>query len=278
MSNNSSLISYPTNHSIQIHLNSASGVTNNGTMKSDLLFSFNNILASRNKIIELRISLVKAQIPNSFYLINSSNNQIIVNGTTHTFPVGNYTFSQFILQWNSTVGSTWTLTLSTITNKINFYNAGSSFTFTDNSSSIFKLLGFVQGTTYSSVSGYLTSPNCIDFSGIRNIVVRADNISLQNCICIDTGCGSCLGTIPNNFQFGSIIQYINFTNFKNIFSVHELNSLAIKLCDDNLNLLDFNNIDWTITVQIDIICEEIKDLENFQEVLNREVHSLGEAV
>jgi hypothetical protein len=50
------------------------------------------------------------------------------------------------------------------------------------------------------------------------------------------------------------------------------------LCDDNLNLLDFNNIDWTITVQIDIICEEIKDLENFQEVLNREVHNLGEAV
>jgi hypothetical protein len=269
MSNNSSLISYQTNHSNQIHLNSASGSSNNGTMKSDLLFKFNNILSSHNRIIELRISLVKAQIPNSFYLINSSNNQIIINGTTYTFPVGNYSVSQFISQWNTTVGGIWSLTLSTITNKITFYNTGNSFTFSDNSKSIFKLLGFVNGNTYASVSGYLTSTNCIDFSGIRNIVVRANNISLRNCICIDTGCGNCLGSVPNNFQFGSIIQYVNFTNFKNIFSSSELNSFAIQLCDDNLNLLDFNNIDWTMTIQVDVICEEIKDLANFQEVLEK---------
>jgi hypothetical protein len=273
-----SLIEYQTNHSIQIHLNSASGVIDNGTMKSDVIFNFDDILVSHNRIIELRISLVNAQIPNSFYLINSSNNQIIINGTTYTFPVGNYTFFDFKNQWNTTVGSTWTLTLSTITNKITFYDAGSSFTFSDNSNSIFKLLGFVKGTTYSSVGGYLTSSFCIDFSGIRNIVVLADNIALQNCICIDTGCGSCLATIPNNFQFGSIIQYVNFTNFKNIFSSSNLNSLEIELCDDNLNLLDFNNVDWSMTVQIDIIREEIKDLANFQEVYEKEIHNLGNVV
>jgi hypothetical protein len=278
MSSNSSLIAYQTIHSIQIHLNSSSGISNNSTLKSDLLFSFDNILASRDKIIELRISLVKAQIPNSFYLINSSNNQIIINGTTYTFPVGNYSISQFILQWNTTVGIGWTIILSTITNKLTFYNSGNSFTFSDNSNSIFKLLGFVKGTTYSSVGGYLTSSNCMDFSGIRNVVVRANNVALQNCICVDVGCGSCLATIPNNFQSGSIIQYVNFTNFKNIFSTSEFNSLAIQLCDDNLNLLDFNNIDWTMTVQVDIIIEEIKNLANFQEVYEKEVHNLGNVV
>ena len=137
------------------------------------------------------------------------------------------------------------------------------------------MLGFVKGITYSSASGYLTSPYCIDFSGIRNIIVRANNISLQNCICVDTGCGSCLATIPNNFQSGSIIQYVNFTNFKNIFSVAELNSLAIELCDDNLNQLDFNNIDWTMTVQVDAICEEIKDISTVEEIYQKEVRNLG---
>jgi hypothetical protein len=272
-------ITYQTNHTCQIFLNSSSAnVYANGSMKSNCVFYFRNVLPPFKNSIKLRISIVKAQIPNSFYIINNTNNQIIVNGTTYTFPVGNYTITQFISQWATTVGSTWSLVFSSITNKLTFSNQGNTFTFTDNSQSIFQLLGFVKGTSYGSVGGYLTSTYSVDFSGIRNVIVFCNSVNVNNFYCSDQGCSNILGTIPNNYQPSSIIQYVNFTNFKNIFHASELSSLVIELLDDNLNPIDFNNVDWAITLQIDNICEVVKDFADLHDVYKKEVDNFNEDV
>jgi hypothetical protein len=36
--------------------------------------------------------------------------------------------------------------------------------------------------------------------------------------------------------------------------------------DDNRNYIDFNNIDWTITLQVDILSEIIKNIDNLEDL------------
>jgi hypothetical protein len=56
-----------------ITLNSKYGIQENGTKKSKLLFNFKNLLSDDSNILKSFITVVNAQIPCSFYVINDSN-------------------------------------------------------------------------------------------------------------------------------------------------------------------------------------------------------------
>ena len=58
----------------RIILNSAHGISLNGSYKSNLFFTFNGLLTQEDNIEQVQISLVNAQIPVSFYTINYTNN------------------------------------------------------------------------------------------------------------------------------------------------------------------------------------------------------------
>ena len=58
-----------------ITLNSANAILNNGTMLSNVLFLTGCILEEDTSIIDTHRSVANAQIPVSFYVINSSNNK-----------------------------------------------------------------------------------------------------------------------------------------------------------------------------------------------------------
>ena len=36
--------------------------------------------------------------------------------------------------------------------------------------------------------------------------------------------------------------------------------------DDNRNFIDFNNVDWTITLQIDILSEVFETIDNLEDI------------
>ena len=114
-------ISYQTIQSSQIYLNSSSAMLMNGTAKSYVHFYIQNAINTTNKnTIEMRVSLVNAQLPCSFYQINNFNNTIIINGISYMFPNGNYNVNSFITTWKSVVGSTWVLSFSSFTNTFIF--------------------------------------------------------------------------------------------------------------------------------------------------------------
>ena len=120
------LISYQTIYSNQIYLNSSQATTFlNGSKKSNLKFDLKDVVTLDKNSIEVRLSLVSAQIPYSFYQINSTNNKIILYylGTTTPYyiPYGNYNVNTFITQWNITLNNIITLTYSTVTNTFTFH-------------------------------------------------------------------------------------------------------------------------------------------------------------
>jgi hypothetical protein len=63
-----------------------------------------------------------------------------------------------------------------------------------------------------------------------------------------------------------LIFYNNVTNYKTIFNNSQLSSIQIQIVDDSNNLINFNNIDWALTLQIDDVHEVIQDLSTIQEI------------
>jgi hypothetical protein len=86
MSKINNLITYQTKTSTQIYLNSATAdIYMNGTMKSNLVFFFEDPLQINKQAYEMRLSVVNAQMPISWYLINDTNNFIKINSTNYYF-------------------------------------------------------------------------------------------------------------------------------------------------------------------------------------------------
>ena len=138
-----------------IIFNSEHGRLLNGTYESDIEFQFNGLLKQEDDIQQIQISLVNAQIPVSWYIINYTNNVFTLqlgNNITKTYyiSVGNYNANSLITALNTLINdSNFSITISKITGKLAFtYNT--IFTiYSDNNYSICSILGFDINTVYN---------------------------------------------------------------------------------------------------------------------------------
>ena len=75
-----------------------------------------------------------------------------------------------------------------------------------------------------------------------------------------------MATIPISSIGTGYILYHNYTHYNNLFKNSEISTIDISIMDDNRNFIDFNNIDWTITIQIDILSEIVHSIDNLQDI------------
>ena len=61
-----------------------------------------------------------------------------------------------------------------------------------------------------------------------------------------------LAILPINKASYGILLYENNSGYKPILRTKILNGFDIQFLDDEGNLLDFNNVDWHVTLQLDI--------------------------
>jgi len=261
---------FQTMDSHQIYVNSSNAdLYINGSMKSNITFFFSDVIQTNKRMVEKRISIVNCQFPVSFYLFNASNNQIIINGVIQYFPIGNYNINNFITTWQSSFGSLWTLTYNKIINKI-IISYPTSFTISDNKFSFFNILGLVNDTSYTSTyngtSYILSCPYCCDFSGIPCIDIKTATFNLNNTDSYHGSRTNTIASIPVNSK--NIVYYNNYTHYNSIFKNTHLEELNLMIQDENDNFIDFNNLNWSITFQIDVIYEHIEDIDTLDDVYN----------
>ena len=108
-------------------LNGAHGRLLNGTYKSDIEFQFNGLLKQEDDIQQIQISLVNAQIPVSWYIINYTNNVFTLqlgNNITKTYYISVGYANSLITALNALINdSNFSITISKITGKLTFtYN------------------------------------------------------------------------------------------------------------------------------------------------------------
>jgi len=235
----------------QINLSSSTtDARRNGILNSNLSFNIPNLLRKDKNIIYNTIKITHAEIPYSFYIINEYNNILSLSTGQINLTLGNYNANTFLRLLQTLLPVGYIITFDTSTGKFTLeYNT--TFTILNNST-CYKLMGFEKNINYTSSGNKIIMPYPASFLGTKNIYIKCPNIILDN-YNTQTKDYITLLSIPANVPPYGIILYENTSNMKNVIKNNHLDRLEIFIYDDDNNLIDFNNIDWSITIEIETI-------------------------
>jgi len=221
----------------------------NDSFKSKLSISLPD-LSFHERVENIYFSVQHAEIPNSFYVVNYTNNNIVINSVIYTIPVGNYNALNLITALNILIPS-YTITYSSITNRYTFTNATA---FTINASSTSKNiigLGDINQTAVLSGSVYnLTLPYSVNFVPLPRISFKSNFFNFNNFNGINNSNDLFL-SIQNNTNPNSMIHYVNETGIRFRVQDKNITTFIISITDDDGNFINFNNQDTRLSLQID---------------------------
>jgi hypothetical protein len=239
--------------SIQIHLNSANATSYIGDSYSNCVFTIPTLeIPSQHQIY---LSVKHANIPYSFYNIDTTNNTLIYiqNGTTTTLNIepGNYNANQLSSYLTNNM-TNFTITYNSITNKFLFTNSVYNFTISQLSTCL-TMFGLISNAIYLSSSlKSLTSYQCANLQ-TKQCICISSNFQTGNINFTDILTRTILCSIPISTPPNSNIVYINSTNFRNNLYTNIINTICLKLIDQNNNIINLNGCHWSITLQLDVV-------------------------
>jgi hypothetical protein len=204
---------------------------------------------------------LNAQIPVSFYVINEYNNVLTILGpgiltTSITCDTGNYNANTLITELKSQFTNAGVLFSNVKINK----NSG-KLVFTATSATNYSFSGSmldIIGTT-TSITSSSNTYRCIyplNLLGVQKLSIKSEKLAVQTASSVDYSFSNTLVTIPVDVSPFSMISYTSQSDAnKNLLNVRTINEIDIQIYDENNNLVNFNNLDWNITL---IITTEIK--------------------
>jgi hypothetical protein len=248
-----------------ITLNSRYAKKINGTYNSNVIFNFKGILTDDDDIISSNICIMNAQIPVSFYTINETNNYFQINISDIIIPTGNYNGNSLITALNTAIYavvgfSSPTIALSPSTGKLTFTSI-SAFTIeitfptnllTGGTNYTHRILGFNPSSTTVGLS--ITAPYPLNLLGVNRLAIRSNKLAINSFNSVNLNLGITLATIPVNVAAFGLIDYSNQSDLnKSVLRVKVIDEIDILIEDEDNNLINFNNIDWTIALVLENI-------------------------
>ena len=241
-----------TKNTCNLYLNSKQALTKINGSTSNCIFDFNNLPIDDGDIY---VSVQTAQIPGTFYNLDDINNLLVYSvgagaNINLVIPPSNYNVNT-LMTYLMTVMTGFTITYNSANNLYTFTHSSQTFSF-KSSSTCFELLGFRDGSQYNSSGLSLTSTISVNFFTIRNILIECNNlITVNKTANISDNNASILTSIPITVSQGSILSYSNVFGLSDrVASVKNFSSLQIRLLDQDLDLLDLNGGEWSITLQL----------------------------
>lgn len=219
-------------------------VVNSATLNTDITFYFDPILLSNSEVAHFVLGLEQASIPVSIYMINSNNNAMVVNGSTYTIPVGNYTTTSIQTYLNSVYGGIQFAYIP-VSNQFKVtITPSASVVISGTASSI---LGFVAGTYFNPH----TFTNVVNLTSTTGIIIQIDNVTTPNRD--NSGkTGATLARIPITCAPLRILQYFNAFPFYSQIANRELTYLRVKLLNDDYSpLVLVGNPPWFLVIRVD---------------------------
>lgn len=226
---------------------------NNKTELSNGIWSFPNLSFTTDDIIDVYISILHAEIPNTDYVVNNYNNEIKIQDAflgvlTFTLTTGNYNINTFLNMFNSIATSGYILSYSSVTNKLTL-TAPNSFSVLASQSNSRYILG-LGNTDFNSIGLSATFPFCINLLPTNVFTIKSSAFNIGN-FGADNSSDVFL-TIQNNGSTGSRCLYSNFSGIRYRMENPNLSVFDIRIEDGEHNPINFNGVDWYITFQIDI--------------------------
>lgn len=243
----------------------------NGSYLSSGLWSFPNIDLSDDGIYNAYISLQHAEIPNSTYIVNYSNNILKLQTTTFgiitiTCPEGNFNVLNFISTINALLSSyNFSFSYNNITNKLTLTNNVESFIVLT-SSTIKNIIG-IGDVDLSSGVGSLTFPNVVNFLPTSRIQIRSSFFSSIGNYGIFNN-SDLLFSLQNTGSQTARCLFQNYNGQK--FLLDNFKGLSVfdmRLTDDSGNDLDFHGVPFYLSFQIEIVYKSKKEKLSFNDII-----------
>lgn len=230
----------------------------NGSAKSNVQFNFIGLLRNDADIIRTSLSILNAQIPVSYYIITVNNNVF-----TYVYlsifenviiPIGNYDANTLLTYMNSQ------LSIHNLAMSINSSNGKITFSTTAPNQDIGVLASsssaeiFGIGPNNIAVTGTPTGASIIfpfplNLLGVKKISVKSSSLSIIAFSSVNNNYSDTICTIPADQPAFGMISYNNQNDLnKNLLKQSVVDRVDIQLLDENQNYLDFNNLDWSITI------------------------------
>lgn len=249
-----------------ININSANAlIKNNGTYNSDVVFKFPGLVKPEQHITSVQFQLLDAVLPVSFYNINYTNDtlnyQISSVNYTITATPGNYNFNSLATQMIAKFlanGHTFTITINKQTGIITLATPATNFIL--QVSSMFAVLGLFL-STHTSSSFSLVADYPLNLLGITKIKIQSINLNTYNADSSNNGFSNNVGLIPVDQPSFGLIVYENKSSSKFLLRDNLVNEIDLQLLDQNNNLINFNNLDWSLTILI----ETTREIETFSQ-------------
>jgi hypothetical protein len=147
------------------------------------------------------------------------------------------------------IGSGWTIILSSSTGKYTLTHATLDFAIKTGSTCNI-LMGFKKDTDYTSNIKILEFPYPCNFSGTSRVNIKSSTIQTNNLDSVSNGHSNNITSISVSAELYGIILYTNINNFQNVIYNDFLNGIDINLTDENNNPINFNGLDWFLTLEI----------------------------
>ena len=256
----------------------------NTTFLSDLDFYFKNVLKDETNIVRSTIQLVNAQIPVSYYTINYTNDIFKfawnTTGNIINIPItrGNYNSSSLITELQNkllTAGYTFTISISRITGIMTFSSTNLYYIW-DNPLGI--ILGFntTLGSVFNGTNWLLTAPFPLNLLGIKKLKIFSNALATHSFDSFGSGNNSLINTITvNSAPFGLIIYETPTEPV--ILKSKTINTIDIQIYDEDNNFINFNNINFTLTFQLNIIRTQpvlTSPIKTITDVLEQELQKI----
>ncbi len=229
-----------------------SGAFEKDSLYSTLKFNIPKIFYKDKFTLYHTIKVLHCEIPFSWYIINQFNNKLVLSTGSITLPYGNYNANTFMVMLQLLLPVNMTITFETSTGKFKLsYNASFSILASTTCS---KLIGLSANTLYTSsllLGSYIINmPYPASFLGTKNIYVNVPNLVLDN-YTTSTKTYSTLLCIAVNVPPYGVIFYDNRTSNKNTIKGSQDDTIEIEILDDDQNEIPFNNIEWSITLEVE---------------------------
>jgi hypothetical protein len=246
----------------------------NSTFNSHMRFDFANSINMDTRAIKIECSVVQFDAANSLYNINENNSflSITVSGETtgYNVPYGNYNIETFMTYLSSALGGHFSISYSSINNKITLVHSASEFTI-NSTSTIYSVMGFGLGVSYTSIGGSLTMPFTVNFNGVQSLNIHFENINTNNIDSTSRTRNSIIATIPVNPD-GSVISYTKNYDFHFSINTNTIDYIDIAI-RDNLggNLVNFNNQHFNLVLQFSVYhdIDRFGYMNSFHNILKR---------
>ena len=242
-----------------------------GSYKSDVTVQLPDLTFHNTNIQNAYLSVLHAEICNSMYIVRYTNDVFVLDGVSYTITRGNYNVNSFITQILSQLPAGYGMTYSAITSRLTMTHTTTDFTVNADSalSNINTIMG-LGSSALTSVALTLTFPYVVNFLPIPRLNFRSSYFKTGNYNSVDNSSDVFL-CLQNNAGQNAVINYVNQTVSRYLIEDKNITQFNIRVTDESNQLINFNNVDWFMSFQIDIeYLEEPKNTApNFSNVLRK---------